>query len=221
MANEFIIKNGFFSEGSSNITGSLNVTAGITGSLQGTASFALTASHLTGFVSPFPFTGSALITGSLTVIGDTQITGKTSINKLQDYTNNTGSSGQILSSNGTNAAWITLKDTTQLQINSEGPTVTSGSKAYKFIADEQYIERITIRSTYTGSIQFIVKDQNITYGSASLVNNVLFQDSTLTGWIRTIPSASLIEFVVGAAGGISSGSASTFLLLINTLRKPA
>jgi hypothetical protein len=40
MANEFKIKNGFFSEGSSNITGSLNVSAGITGSLFGTASWA-------------------------------------------------------------------------------------------------------------------------------------------------------------------------------------
>ena len=48
MANEFRIKNGFFSEGSSNITGSLQVTAGITGSLQGTASFAATASFLAG-----------------------------------------------------------------------------------------------------------------------------------------------------------------------------
>ena len=41
MPNEFKIKNGFFSEGNSNITGSLSVSAGITGSLQGTASFAL------------------------------------------------------------------------------------------------------------------------------------------------------------------------------------
>ena len=218
MANEFRIKNGFFSEGSSNITGSLTVTGGITGSLLGlatSASYALTASFLSGSVSAFPFTGSARITGSLTVIGTT------SIEKLQDYSNSTGSKGQILTSNGANTAWVTLKDTTQLQINSEGPTVTSGSKAYKFIADEQYIEKVTIRSTYTGSIQFIVKDQNITYGSASLVNNILFQDSALTGWTRTIPSASLLEFVVSSAGGISSGSASTFLLLINTLRKPA
>jgi len=44
MPNEFKIKNGFFSEGSSNVTGSLNVSAGITGSLQGTASFAISAS---------------------------------------------------------------------------------------------------------------------------------------------------------------------------------
>ena len=53
MPNEFIIKNGYFSQGNSNITGSLtvtgsatitgslDVTGGITGSLLGTASFAL------------------------------------------------------------------------------------------------------------------------------------------------------------------------------------
>lgn len=46
MANEFIIKNGYRSQGNSEITGSLEVTAGITGSLQGTASFAITASYV-------------------------------------------------------------------------------------------------------------------------------------------------------------------------------
>ena len=40
MANEFVIKNGFRSQGNSDITGSLIVTAGITGSLFGTASWA-------------------------------------------------------------------------------------------------------------------------------------------------------------------------------------
>ncbi len=48
MANEFIIKNGYRSQGNSEVTGSLNVTAGITGSLQGTAttaSFVSTASY--------------------------------------------------------------------------------------------------------------------------------------------------------------------------------
>jgi hypothetical protein len=45
MPNEFIIKNGYFSQGNSEITGSLRVTGGITGSLQGTASFATTASY--------------------------------------------------------------------------------------------------------------------------------------------------------------------------------
>jgi hypothetical protein len=43
MANEFIIKRGYISQGDSSITGSLVVTGGVTGSLQGTASYATTA----------------------------------------------------------------------------------------------------------------------------------------------------------------------------------
>jgi hypothetical protein len=59
MANEFIIKNGFFSQGSSNITGSLSVSQGITGSLFGTASFATTASY----ISPTFISASAAASG--------------------------------------------------------------------------------------------------------------------------------------------------------------
>ena len=51
MANEFIIKNGFRSQGNSEVTGSLNVTGGITGSLLGTASFATTAGNATSISS--------------------------------------------------------------------------------------------------------------------------------------------------------------------------
>jgi hypothetical protein len=54
MANEFRIKNGFESQGNSNVTGSLTVTAGVTASLQGTASFATSASNAltASFVNP-------------------------------------------------------------------------------------------------------------------------------------------------------------------------
>jgi hypothetical protein len=67
MANEFRIKNGFFSEGSSNITGSLKVTAGITGSLQGTASFATSASYINIAALPLiqPITEYETLTASL------------------------------------------------------------------------------------------------------------------------------------------------------------
>ena len=58
MANEFIIKNGFFSEGSSNVTGSLTVTQGITGSLFGTASYAANALTLTQVPSSSLASGS-------------------------------------------------------------------------------------------------------------------------------------------------------------------
>jgi len=71
--NEFKIKNGYLSEGNSQITGSLNVSGGITGSMLGTASFAtnaLSASYAPGAAgATFPYTGSAIISGSLTVTG--------------------------------------------------------------------------------------------------------------------------------------------------------
>lgn len=202
------------------ITGSLIISSGITGSLQGTASFALTASYLDNYIPPFPFTGSALITGSLQVTGSLSVSGVGEIKKIRDNYNSTGSTGQLFTSDGSNTKWVSFKDTIQLQINSEGPTVVSGSKAFRYTDDELFIEKITITSKYTGSIEFILKDATTTYGSSSLTNNVLYTDTTLSNWTRTIPSASLLEFIVGPAGGFSSGSASTFLFLINTIRKP-
>jgi hypothetical protein len=89
MPNEFKIKNGFFSEGSSNVTGSLNVSAGITGSLQGTASFAISASfaQTASFaLNAFPYTGSALISGSLEITGSFSVNNGTNI-KLDTTTN--------------------------------------------------------------------------------------------------------------------------------------
>ena len=82
MANEFIIKNGFRSQGNSEVTGSLNVTGGITGSLQGTAT---TASYFAGTVATasysltasyvLPLSQSVYITGSFNLIGNTIHTG--------------------------------------------------------------------------------------------------------------------------------------------------
>jgi hypothetical protein len=219
VANEFIIKNGFRSQGNSEVTGSLRVTGGITGSLLGTASYALTASYLDSFVASFPYTGSAQITGGLSVTGSLFVTGIASLPKIRDQYTNTGSIGQILATDGINTKWTTVKNTSQIQINSEGPTVVSGSKAFKYIDNDEYITKVTVKSVNTGSIQFILKGVGITYGSASLNNNVLYEDTTLTGWNRNIPSGSMIEFVVGATGGSSSGSASTFLFVINTTSK--
>jgi hypothetical protein len=69
-------------------------TGSFTGSLFGTSSWAtnaLTASYLSGYVSPFPFTGSALITGSLGVTGSVSILGSLYL-----------SSGSIINDSGSN-----------------------------------------------------------------------------------------------------------------------
>lgn len=64
MANEFVIKNGYFSQGNSNITGSLIVTGGVTASLQGTASYAITASYAMNAGGSAIDTGSFVTTSS-------------------------------------------------------------------------------------------------------------------------------------------------------------
>lgn len=77
MANEFRIKNGFESQGNSNVTGSLTVTAGITGSLFGTASWAVSASNVNIIAGPNITINrgnndSYIITGSASGAGSAQ-----------------------------------------------------------------------------------------------------------------------------------------------------
>jgi cytoskeletal protein CcmA (bactofilin family) len=80
MPNEFIIKNGYRSQGNSEITGSLKVTGGITGSLFGTASWAENA-RTASYVNPL--TQDVIITGSLYISG--------SVNNVEYIDFNTGS----------------------------------------------------------------------------------------------------------------------------------
>lgn len=138
MANEFRIKNGFFSEGSSNITGSLQVTGGITGSLQGiatSASFASTASFLIGGVTID--TGSLVTTSSFnayTGSAASQFAGTASfatattlLIRRSDYTASIDPNINLLylgeAVNGS-AESSTVWTISQLSISSSGATVT-------------------------------------------------------------------------------------------------
>jgi hypothetical protein len=71
-----IISGSFAASGSLNQLGNVVISGSltVTGSIIGTASFAETASYLSGYVSPFPFTGSAIISGSLDVTGSLKVT---------------------------------------------------------------------------------------------------------------------------------------------------
>jgi hypothetical protein len=85
-------------------TGSLRVQGSITGSLSGnastatTASYALTASYLEGYISPFPFTGSAAITGSLQVTGSITATSFIKSGSTGAYLLDDGSTSTALNS---------------------------------------------------------------------------------------------------------------------------
>ena len=70
-----IISGSYSASGSLNQFGNVVVSGSltVTGSIIGTASYAATASYLSGYVSPFPYTGSAIISGSLEVTGSANI----------------------------------------------------------------------------------------------------------------------------------------------------
>jgi len=88
IAASFVTTSSFNAFTSSYNTGSF--TGSFIGALLGTASWAtnaLTASYLEGYISPFPFTGSALITGSLELTGSLNVTGSIVLNGVDLLTN--------------------------------------------------------------------------------------------------------------------------------------
>lgn len=112
MANEFIIKNGFFSQGNSTITGSLNVTAGITGSIEGTSSYALTASYLEGgggggteYIRRSDYTGSLDPNINYLYLGEAP-SGSAESSTVWDISRlSISSSGDTLTQTTSSAAW--------------------------------------------------------------------------------------------------------------------
>jgi hypothetical protein len=111
------------------ISGSLTVTGSIIGtaSFATTASNAVTASYLSGYVSPFPFTGSAIISGSLDVTGSLKVTGSitsTGTITAQTLVVQTVSSSVIYSS-GSNVFGNDLANTQRLT----GSVLITGSLA--------------------------------------------------------------------------------------------
>ena len=176
MANEFIIKNGYFSQGNSNITGSLAVTGGVTASLQGTASNALTASNSLTASYVNPLRQDVIITGSLSVgSGSRALT--TSIN--------TGSNTFILNSSA------------NLGLNA-GPnagiafTVNNGATAAMYItsASQVLIGNPRVNPIESGSATLHVTN-------VGTPNSFLVEDST---------NPDTTPFVIDNAGNVGIGT---------------
>ena len=102
--NEFIIKNGFFSEGSSNITGSLNVTAGITGSFSGDGS-GLTGVTPPEYIRRSDYTASLDININYLYCGQAILGSSESANVWDISRLAISSSGETLTQTTSSAAW--------------------------------------------------------------------------------------------------------------------
>ena len=189
MANEFKIKNGFFSEGSSNITGSLTVSGGITGSLFGTASYASQA-----LSSSYALTAS-YVAGGITVPGsDTQV-----------IFNNGGALGA-------NSGFV--YSGSRVGIGIVNPTAS----IHTSISDNAFASSAIFENTNAGSSALAsIAFKNASQGVASIyqLNSSgdlgLFNSAT-TGKISFFTNA-IDRMTIDSAGLVGIGTASPFQLL--------
>jgi len=118
-----------------------------------TASYALTASYLEGYISPFPYTGSAQITGSL------DVTGSVNIYK---------SGSTVLSVSGSFGPLLTVND----ELSGSIFRVDSGSAT---LLDLQSDRTLTLNGsqTITGSLTVVQGITGSLDGTASWANNAV------------------------------------------------
>lgn len=176
MANEFIIKNGFFSEGSSNITGSLTITQGITGSLFGTASYSLNglSSSYTVNSDSASYSTSALSSSYATTASYAQayeeaqiiVTTTSSITTLTTGSSGFGQSGRnVLLDNGANA--INLTCDTGSVLNFVASYTKLGSSAITFVAGAgatlTQVDSTAILNGIVGSTACLTRNGNTFY----------------------------------------------------------
>ena len=111
-----------------------------------TASYALTASYLEGYISPFPFTGSAQITGSLGVTGSVTITNALTSSDLRATTTITSPIISYSSILGTSGGEMRLSQST-IRLNS------SSTIQWADTADSNDTRSIGLRRYATGTLE--------------------------------------------------------------------
>ena len=179
------------------IDNTLTVNDGITSSLYGTASwaenatsasYALTASYLEGYISPFPYTGSAEITGSLSVTGSTSL-----------Y----HSGSTILSVNGPQGEVFSISDDTSgdllivqsgsidlLVVSSSGATTISGSLTVGGgITASLYGTASWAENAITSS--YILNAESASYALTASYVNDLNQNVFISGSLTVLQGATI------------------------------
>jgi hypothetical protein len=186
---------------------SISASYSISSSQATSASFALTASYLSGYVSPFPFTGSAIITGSLQVTG--------SVSATQGFTGSlfgtssfalggSGSFSGSFSGSGANLNSIPASAIVGLNLSQ----IATGSVTAS-VTPTQF-------SVISGSItKFQVTGTGVTVGNATTdIHRVtgslnVTGSSTLRGTVNITPATSTTNSLVVTGPTLLSGSQNT------------
>ena len=220
MANEFIIKNGYFSQGSSNVTGSLTVTAGVTASLQGTASWsnnaitssyivtAQTASYVLNSVSSSFATTSQ--TASFVTLAQTAsfvTTAQTASYVLNAVSSSFSSTAQ----NANTASFVTLAQTASF--------VTTAQTA-SYVLNAVSASRATSASRADSAVtaSYVLNAVSASFASTASFVNTLNQNVTVSGSLTvtndfTVLGSASILFITSSQLNIADN-----IISVNTIQ---
>jgi hypothetical protein len=204
-----IISGSYSASGSLNQFGNVVISGSltVTGSIIGTASFASTASYLSGYVSPFPFTGSAIISGSLAVTGSLFVTGSQTFIGTKTITGSVFISGSKTVI-GTNTVTGSMLISGSLDVN--GPITATTLIVQTITASQEYSSGSNVFGNSLANTQILTGSVSITGSLAVNGSNAVLTNQTSS------MSASYALNATSASSAISSSFANTAGSLVTT-----
>ncbi len=193
------------------------------------SSFALTASYLSGYVSPFPYTGSAIITGSLILTGSATITN--ALTSSVTLISGSGTSRLIVVGSGSALPIFTVQGSQgelfSITDNLSGSLFSvndiSGLPILEVFSDNttligNYLDPMlitTAKITQTNSGSFIVYNlQTASYDTAFFEYSVKSGSNARAGTIMAIQSGSSVNYTEVVTTDFGNTSAVSFTVIV-------
>jgi len=191
-----------------------------TASLHGTASYALTASYLSNYIPPFPYTGSASISGSLVVVGNTTLEDLSGSNAL--FTGTITAQKLSVQYITSSTEFITGSTKFGTQLTDAHQFTGSVSITGSLLATASWAENARTASFLLGQAGFPFSGSAVITGSFLVSQS--FVDLTSASFVRANTTGSLFGTASWARNSTSSSyavsasmvSSASFLNLIDT-----
>jgi len=190
--------------------------------------------NITGFTTQFTggtvqnqtnFSNNIVVSGTSTLIGSvtfTNISGGTyygdgsNLTGLNIYNLTGGTEGKILSKDSSSDydySWKSYNEVIQLQILSEGNTISDGFKGYRYIDKDMTIHKITMLANSAATVNFRVGVNGTTIGTTGLTGQTSNVDTVLSGWTTNLNGGSFMEFNVDSLGTINTSQGVVILII--------
>lgn len=111
-----------------------------------------------------------------------------------------------------------ITDTFQVQITSEGNTISDGFKGFRYLDSDITVDRVNLFSSATASVGFTVKIGDSVIGAIALANQKSVSDDVLANWTVSLTKGDYLEFHVDPPGGTSAKSPVTIVLTIEVTK---